>query len=118
MAVRYPIARSLGSHLVEGRKAHGLSQREVAKMVQRSPTRIAELEADLLKERGHRDRLALVIDLCDALDLIPMLVPRSRSGEVERLLGRSKTEAPAAATTARQVFNEVFVDLGSDDEDE
>jgi hypothetical protein len=118
MAVRYPIARSLGSHLVEGRKAKGLSQREVARRVQRSPTRVAELEADLLKERSHRDRLALVIDLCDTLDLIPMLVPRSRAGEVDRLLGRGNADAPAVAGVARQVFDEVFVDLGEDDEDE
>ena len=102
MAVRYPIARSLGSHLVEGRKAKGLSQREVARRVQRSPTRVAELEADLLKERSHRDRLALVIDLCDTLDLIPMLVPRSRAGEVDRLLGRGNADAPAVGPVAHQ----------------
>jgi transcriptional regulator with XRE-family HTH domain len=118
MAVRYPIARSLGSHLVEGRKAKGLSQREVARIVQRSPTRVAELESDLLKERSHRDRLALVIDLCDALDLIPMLVPRSRAGEVDRLLGRGTADAPAVAGVARRVYDEVFIDLGEGDEDE
>jgi transcriptional regulator with XRE-family HTH domain len=118
MAVRYPIAQSLGRHLVESRRALGLSQREVARRVQRSPTRVAELEADLLKERSHRDRLALVIDLCDTLDLIPMLVPRSRAREVETLLGHGRSGAPAAAATARQVFDEVFVDLGNDDEDE
>jgi transcriptional regulator with XRE-family HTH domain len=118
MAVRYPIARSLGAHLVEGRKAKGFSQREIARMVQRSPTRIAELESDLLKERSHRDRLALVIDLCDALDLIPMLVPRSRVGEVDRLLGRGTADAPAVAGIARSVYDELFVDLGEDDEEE
>lgn len=118
MPVRYPIARSLGAHLVEGRKAKGFSQREVARIVQRSPTRVAELESDLLKERSHRDRLALVIDLCDALDLIPMLVPRSRAGEVDRLLGRGNADAPAMAGAVRSVYDELFVDLGEGDDDE
>jgi transcriptional regulator with XRE-family HTH domain len=118
MAVRYPIARSLGSHLVEGRKAKGFSQREVAKIVQRSPTRVAELESDLLKERSHRDRLALVIDLCDALDLIPMLVPRSRAGEIDRLLGRGTADAPAVPGVTRSFYNEIFVDLGKGEDDE
>ena len=49
MPVRYPIARSLGAHLVEGSKAKGFSKREVARIVPRSPTRVAELESDLLK---------------------------------------------------------------------
>ncbi len=115
MAVRYSLPETLGRHLVVGRKERGLSQREMAKRVQRSPARVAELEADLLQGRGRRDRLNLLLDLCDSLDLVPMLVRRSRVREVEALLGHAGTGTPAAGTVPR-VFDEVFVDLGGGDE--
>ncbi len=117
MTVRYPIAESLGRQLVAVRKARGLSQRDLAKRVQRSPTRVAELEADLLKGRSPRDRLALLLDLCDSLDMVPMLVPRSRVREAEALLGHAGADASAAAGPVRSVFDEVFVDLGGDGEE-
>jgi transcriptional regulator with XRE-family HTH domain len=117
--VRYPLSETLGRHLVAGRKARGLSQRAMAARVQRTPGRIAEMESDLLRGRTRRDRLTLLLDMCDSLDLVPVLVPRAQAREVEALhgLGRAGTGAPAAAGSAPRVFDEVFVDLG-DDEDE
>lgn len=121
MTIRYPLSETLGRHLVAGRKARGLSQRSLAERVQRGPARIAEMEADLLQARTHRDRLTLLLDICDSLDLVPMLVPRARAREVEALLGPADTAAPAAPGAPPRVFDEVFVDLGTDpgeDDDE
>ena len=47
-----------------------------------------------------------------------MLVPRSRAGEVDRLLGRGNADAPAMAGAVRSVYDELFVDLGEGDDDE
>lgn len=118
MTVRYPLSETLGRHLAAGRKARGLSQRMMAERVQRNPARVAEIESDLLHGRTHRDRLTLLLDMCDSLDLVPMLVPRSRAREVEALLGlgRAETGAPSAAGAAPRVFDEVFVDLGGDED--
>jgi hypothetical protein len=117
MTVRYPLSETLGRHLVAGRKARGRSQRTMAARVQRAPGRIAELESDLLQGRPHRDRLTLLLELCDSLDLVPMLVPRSRAREVEAMLGFAETGTPMAAGAAPRVFDEVFVDLGDDEDD-
>ncbi|CAO3427811.1 hypothetical protein [Azospirillum endophyticum] len=119
MTARYSLFETLGRHLVASRKARGLSQRAMAERVQRGPARVAEMEADLLHARAHRDRLTLLLDMCDSLDLVPMLVPRARAREVEALLGLglADTAAPAAAGTAPRVFDEVFVDLGGDDDE-
>jgi len=118
MTVRYDIARSLGQQLVESRRARGLTQRRLAERVRITPARIAEMEADLLNGRSLRDRLTLLIALCDVLDVVPVLVPRSRVQDVNALLGRGTADAPAGAGNARSVFDEVYVDLGDDEEDE
>jgi hypothetical protein len=119
MTVRYPLSETLGRHLVAGRKARGLSQRAMAERVQRGPARIAEMEADLLQGRTHRDRLTLLLEMCDSLDLVPMLVPRAQAREVEALLGLGQAETGALASpgAAPRVFDEVFVDLGGDDDE-
>ena len=91
----------------------------MAERVQRGPARIAEMEADLLQGRTHRDRLTLLLEICDSLDLVPLLVPRARAREVEALLGLSLTDpaAPMVPGAAPRVFDEVFVDLGGDDDE-
>src|SRR5579871_1690251 len=99
----------LGAQLRFARKQRGLSQSELAQRVGRSSTRVSELERDLAGDRWGRDRLTLFAEICDALDLVPLLVPRSRAADVETVLAeRAPATGPPVRTTA---FDELFVDL-------
>lgn len=105
----------LGQALRSRRQARHLSQLQLAERVARSRARISEMESDLLNGRPSKDRLGLLLEVCDALGLELVLVPRDRLGVVRHLLAedlpRSSNPAP------RPLFEELFVDLGDDDED-
>jgi len=104
-------------HQIRARRAQkGLTQPELASRLGRNQARISELERDLIRGRLGRDRLTLFVEMCDALDLVPILVPRSRAGEVRALIDGDAKGADAGRTV-RPVFDELFVDLGDDDED-
>jgi transcriptional regulator with XRE-family HTH domain len=106
---------SLGRQIREERlKAH-MSQRDVASRVGRNAVRISEFERDLLQERWGRDRLTLLAEICDALALEIVLVPRTRAADVESLIRERPSSVPQAEVTS--AFDDLFVDLG-DDEDE
>ena len=109
------IFKSLGEQLKSARKRRGLSQGALAARVGRSSTRVSELERELASDRLGRDRLTLFAEICDALDLVPILVPRSRAEQVERTLQRQEpgTSGRGMHTTP---FDELFVDLGDDSE--
>lgn len=110
------IFQALGRQLKRARKDSGLSQAALAERVGRSFSRVSELERDLAGDRWGRDRLTLFAEICDALDLEPVLVPRSRLNEIEQLLGRS--DAPLAGLgIVTTPFEDLFVDL-SEQEDE
>jgi transcriptional regulator with XRE-family HTH domain len=106
----------LGKRLRQERNRAGMSQRDVASRVGRNAVRISELERDLLQDRWGRDRLTLLLEICDALGAEPILVPRGRAGAVEALLGRDPKTMPASDVPS--AFDELFVDLGGDDDDE
>jgi transcriptional regulator with XRE-family HTH domain len=110
------IFRTLGQQLKQARKQRDMSQSELASRVGRSVNRVSELERDLSGDRWGRDRLTLFAEICDTLNLAPVLVPRARLGEVEQLLGRSNT--PLAGNGIMTTpFDDLFVDL-SEHEDE
>lgn len=107
------IFNMLGDQLLAARKGRKLSQPELAKRLGRDRARISELERDLTNDRLGRDRLTLFAEVCDALDLVPVLVPRSRAASVRHLLDEfSENRHTAQAPNA---FDELFVDLDEDE---
>jgi transcriptional regulator with XRE-family HTH domain len=109
------ILTNLGKQLRSARKQRGLNQTELAKRVGRSFTRVSELERELAGARWGRDRLTLFADICDALDLVPVLVPRARLGDVEAVLEPGQPVGGRGPVTTP--FDDLFVDLGNDDEE-
>ena len=107
------ILSSLGEQLRHARSRARLSQAALANRIGRSATRISELERDFKQNRWGRDRLTLLIEICDALGVEPVLLPRAQAAEVRAYLDRADDtvrprEEPASA------FEELFIDL--DDE--
>lgn len=92
-----------------------MSQRDLASRVARNAVRISELERDLLHERWGRDRLTLLAEICDALALDIVLVPRARAAEVESLVRGVPSSKPQGDLIS--AFDDLFIDLG-DKEDE
>ncbi|KGD89185.1 MULTISPECIES: helix-turn-helix transcriptional regulator [Rhizobium/Agrobacterium group] len=107
----------LGTQLRAARMRRGLSQPEIAARLGRNRARISELERDLASNRWGRDRLTLFAEICDALDLIPVLVPRSRIAEVRRLIEETSSEKRQSKQTP-SAFDELFIDLGEEDEED
>lgn len=112
--MKQAILHQLGLQLKEARTQRGLTQPELAARLGRDRARISELERDLLNERLGRDRLTLLLEICDALDLTPMLIPNAKANDVRKILtsAPARSDLPPAPSTT---FDDVFVDL-SDDE--
>ena len=104
---------SLGRQIRQERLKADMSQRELASRVGRNAVRISEFERDLLKDRWGRDRLTLLVEICDALSLDIVLVPRARAGEVEALVRGATSAKPQGDVTS--AFDDLFVDLGDDE---
>ena len=103
---------SLGRQIRQERlKAH-MRQRDLASRVGRNAVRISELERDLLQDRWGRDRLTLLAEICDALALEIVLVPRARAPEIESLIRGTPTSMAQDDVTS--AFDDLFVDLGED----
>ncbi|MBB6305568.1 MULTISPECIES: helix-turn-helix domain-containing protein [Rhizobium] len=110
------IFNTLGEQLLAARKQRGLSQPALATRLGRDRARISELERDLATDRRGRDRLTLFAEICDALDLVPVLLPKSRIGEVRQLIGDAGDQLNKG--TAVSAFEELFIDLDEDDNGE
>src|SRR5262245_35801719 len=110
------ILGDLGVQLREARSQRGLTQPELAERLGRDRARISEFERDLLNRRLGRDRFALFVEICDALNLTPLLVPRGKVEAVRDVLGQ---RAPRAETrrTGSTAFDDVFVDLSDSQAD-
>lgn len=111
----YSTFASLGHQIRQERLKADMTQRELASRVGRNAVRISEFERDLLKERWGRDRLTLLVEICDALGLDIVLVPRARARQIESLVRGNPSSMPQGDVAS--AFDELFVDLG-DDEDE
>ena len=114
--MEHDIFSQLGAQLRVCREARGWTQPDMATRVGRSPARISELENDLLKGRLGRDRLTLFAEICDALNLVPILVPRDRVTAV-RDIANAKSRRVQSPETPGSAFDDLFVDLGESDED-
>lgn len=108
------ILRDLGIQLRAARAKRKLTQPALAARLGRDRARISEIERDLLNERIGRDRLALLLEICDALDLTPMLVPTAQADDVRAILASAprRPHLPPASTA----FDDVFVDLSDEEE--
>lgn len=103
---------SLGRQIRQERLRAGMSQRDLASRVGRNAVRISELERDLLQDRWGRDRLTLLVEICDALALDIVVVPRARAAEIESLVRGTPSSMPQEDVTS--AFDDLFVDLGED----
>jgi transcriptional regulator with XRE-family HTH domain len=106
---------SLGRQIRQERRKADMSQRDLASRVGRNAVRISEFERDLLKDRWGRDRLTLLVEICDALALDIVLVPRSRAAEIESLVRGTPSSVPQEDVTS--AFDDLFVDLGNDEDE-
>lgn len=103
----------LGEQLLAARKKRNLSQPALAVRIGRDRARISELERDLANNRLGRDRLTLFAELCDALDLVPVLIPKSRVESVRLLV--DDIPAPRHSIEVPRAFDELFIDLDDDE---
>jgi len=106
---------SLGRQIRHERLKAEMSQRELASRVGRNAVRISEFERDLLRDRWGRDRLTLLVEICDALALDIILVPRARAAEIESLVRGASSSIPQEDVTS--AFDDLFVDLGEEGEE-
>lgn len=110
------IFQGLGDQLRGWRMRRKMSQPELAARLGRNRARISELERDLIGGRWGRDRLTLFAEICDALDLVPVLVPRARAAQLRaEIEGKSIGEFHAPT---RSAFEDLFVDLDADETEE
>lgn len=110
------IFERLGHQLRSARTARNMTQPALAQRIGRDRARISDLERDLIGNRLGRDRLTLLADICDALDLEPVLVPRANVAEIMALLGGTAPRPQGGSSGS--TFDEVFVDLSDPSEDE
>lgn len=108
------IFSAIGEQLRALRAERGWSQPALAERLGRDRARISEIERDLASNRLGRDRLTLFAEICDALDVVPVLVPRARVEEVRQLVGKS-TMGHVRTIPVRPAFDELFVDLGDEE---
>lgn len=104
----------LGDQVRHWRDRRSMSQGALAHRVGRDRARISEFERDLIGGRWGRDRLTLFAEICDALDLVPVLVPRAQVGAIRSRIGDSN---PVDFNRpVRSAFDDLFVDLEEDGE--
>ncbi len=109
------IFSTIGEQLRALRAERGWTQPALAERLGRNRARISELERDLANDRLGRDRLTLFAEICDALGVVPVLVPSARADEIRRQVSTSPNGSSASAPV-RPAFDELFVDLGDDEE--
>lgn len=110
------VYKELGQQLRKARRARGFTQPELAARVGRDRARISSLERDMLNERAGRDRLTLFAEICEALDLVPVLTPLTKLESVRALLD-GKAHAPNIGREQVSTFDQLFVALDDEDED-
>jgi transcriptional regulator with XRE-family HTH domain len=111
------ILEKLGEELQRERRARGLSQADLASRLGRDRARVSEFERYLAENRPIRDRLTLFGEICDALGLVPLVVPRARASEIRALIeDREAKVAPRSPHPS--AFDDLFVDLGDADDDQ
>jgi transcriptional regulator with XRE-family HTH domain len=108
------IFSTLGEQLRTLRAERGWSQPALAERLGRNRARISELERDLASGRWGRDRLTLFAEICDALDVVPVLVPKARAPEIRQMVEGATRKKSEYSAPARSAFDELFIDLGEE----
>ena len=93
-----------------------MTQTVLANQVHRSPARISELLRSLDKDVRKQDRLGLLQDIAEVLQMEIVLIPRDKSDQVMQALGDSGDAAMSLDPASRSIFDELFIDLGADDD--
>ena len=109
------ILHALGEQIKAARRRRGMTQPALASRVGRTQARISEFERDLTTARMGRDRLTLLVEICDALNLTPVLVPQDRVEAVRQVLNGA---APSPSGREPITFDDVFVDLSDSEDDQ
>lgn len=91
-----------------------ITQTGLAARVHRSPARISELLRSLDQGMRKQDRLSLLHDIAEALQMELVLAPREKADEVMRALGVNRSATMSLDPALPSVFEELFVDLGAD----
>lgn len=108
------ILEAIGEQLQQARRKRGLSQADLALRLGRDRARISEFERALAGNRMGRDRLTLFAEICDALDLVPVIVPRARASEIRTIVEGREGDG-ARRRSAPSAFDDLFVDLDDDE---
>lgn len=124
--MRDNILEMLGASVKAARRRKGLTQTQLAERLGREQGRVSELETDLARGRLGKDRLTLLVEICDALDMIPVLLPRAQARAMNAAMltpdvGRFAVQGSVMSQTSvapRSTFDEMFVDLSQDEEDQ
>ena len=103
---------AVGAAIRTERRRRGWNQADLAERLGRAPARISELERDLKTSRLGKDRLTLLAEICDALDLVMVLRPRDQLPEAAPTMRGAATSATGDQPS---VFDEVFVNLSDED---
>lgn len=109
------MTKGLGAQLRASRKARSMTQPDLAQRLGRDRARISELERDLIHGRKGKDRLTLLLECCDALGIMPLLVPKERYADIAASLATVRSSSKRS-DERNETFQDLFVDL-SDDED-
>ena len=104
-----PIFTLLGQQLLQARHHEGFTQPQLAARLGRDRARISELERDLATGRLGRDRLTLFVEMCDALGVVPLLVPRNQVETIRAIVDTD--HRPTDGVLPPATFDVVFVDL-------
>jgi transcriptional regulator with XRE-family HTH domain len=105
----------MGEQLYASRKRRRMTQPDIARRLGRDQARISGLERDMLDGRLGRDRLTLFAEMCDALDLVPVLVPRAKARAILAELA-AQPGIRSDPSSPRSTYDEVFVDLGGEED--
>jgi transcriptional regulator with XRE-family HTH domain len=111
--MRSNLLPALGDAIRAERRRRGLTQTDLAFRLGRATPRISEFESDLKANHMRRDRLTLLAEICDALDLVLILAPRN--GEARQAMPPG---GKASSTPEPSAFDELFVDLSDGHEED
>lgn len=93
-----------------------MTQTVLAAWVHRSPARISELLRSLDDDARKQDRLGLLQDIAEVLQMELVLVPREKSDEVMQAMGASRDATMSLEPAPPSMFDELFIDLGAEDD--
>jgi len=93
-----------------------MTQTVLAAWVHRAPARISEILRSLDDDTRKQDRLGLLQDIAEVLQMELVLVPREKSDEVMQAMGASRDATMSLEPAPPSMFDQLFIDLGTEDD--